>query len=82
MVTGARQTGKTTLARRLYSDLRYVSLDELEERARLHALPTRAWGSTVGAAILDEAQKEPSIFEKVKFAYDRRHAWSAGSDGQ
>jgi predicted AAA+ superfamily ATPase len=71
MITGARQTGKTTLARRLYSNLRYVSLDELEERARLHALPTRAWGGTVGAAILDEAQKEPSIFEKVKFAYDQ-----------
>ncbi len=71
MVTGARQTGKTTLARRLYPDLRYVSLDDLEERARLRDLPTRAWGATVGAAVLDEAQKEPSVFEKVKYAYDQ-----------
>ena len=53
MITGARQTGKTTLARILYSTLRYVSLDDLEERARLRALPTRAWGRTVGDAVLD-----------------------------
>lgn len=70
MITGARQTGKTTLARSLYRDLRYISLDELEERARLRDLPTRGWARAVGAAILDEVQKEPSIFEKVKFAYD------------
>lgn len=32
----------------------------------------RAWSSTVGPAILDEAQKEPSLFEKIKFAYDEK----------
>jgi predicted AAA+ superfamily ATPase len=29
-----------------------------------------AWAATVGPAILDEAQKEPSLFDKVKFAFD------------
>lgn len=71
MITGARQTGKTTLARQLYASLRYVSLDEAEERVRLRELPTRAWAATVGEAVLDEAQKEPAIFEKIKFAYDQ-----------
>jgi predicted AAA+ superfamily ATPase len=33
-------------------------------------LRTAAWGRTVGAALLDEAQKEPSVFEKVKWAFD------------
>lgn len=70
MITGARQTGKTTLARTLYPDLRYVSLDEVETRLQLQALPTRAWAASVGHAILDEAQKEPAIFDKLKFAYD------------
>jgi len=70
MITGARQTGKTTLARTLYPNLRYISLDEVEARLQLGELPTRAWASTVGHAILDEAQKEPAIFDKIKFAYD------------
>lgn len=70
MITGARQTGKTTLARTLYPHLRYISLDEVEARLQLQAMPTRAWASSVGHAILDEAQKEPAIFDKIKFAYD------------
>ena len=70
MITGARQTGKTTLAQSTYPDLRYISLDEIEARLQLRTLPTRAWATTIGTAVLDEAQKEPSLFEKVKFAYD------------
>lgn len=70
MITGARQTGKTTLARTLYPKLRYISLDEVEARLQLQAMPTRAWAAAVGHAILDEAQKEPAIFDKIKFAYD------------
>ena len=49
----------------------YISLDEIEERFRLRELPGRSWATTVGAAILDEAQKEPGLFEKIEFAYDR-----------
>ncbi len=71
MVTGARQTGKTTLAQNAFANLRYISLDEIETRLLLRELPTRDWASAVGAAILDEAQKEPTLFEKLKFAYDR-----------
>ncbi len=29
-----------------------------------------AWGRSVGPAVLDEAQKEPGVFDKVKLAYD------------
>jgi predicted AAA+ superfamily ATPase len=70
VVTGARQTGKTTLARAAYPDLRYVNLDDLEAREALRATRTTAWARSVGPAILDEAQKEPSVFEKVKYAFD------------
>jgi predicted AAA+ superfamily ATPase len=70
VLTGARQVGKTTLARAAYPGLRYVNLDAIEDRAALAALPARQWGATVGDAILDEAQKEPAVFEKLKFAYD------------
>jgi len=70
VVTGARQTGKTTLARAVYPDLRYVNLDDVEAREALRATRTTAWARTVGHAVLDEAQKEPAVFEKVKYAFD------------
>ena len=54
VITEARQTGKSTLARNLYGNLRYINLDAIEERE--------------GPAVTDEAQKEPGVFDKVNFA--------------
>ena len=71
LLTGARQTGKTTLALRTYPDLRYISLDAPENREAIRGMPTASWSRSVGNAVIDEAQKEPSLFEKVKFAFDR-----------
>jgi len=70
VVTGARQTGKTTLLRRLFADLNYINLDAPENRDTLRELSTAAWGEIVGNAVIDEAHKEPSVFEKVKYAFD------------
>ncbi len=72
LLTGARQTGKTTLLRQLYPTLTYINLDAPENRDALRSLSTFAWAKTVGDAIIDEAQKEPSVFEKVKFAFDAK----------
>lgn len=70
VISGARQTGKTTLGRALYPHLRYLNLDAIEERETVRSLPTAVWGKTVGPALIDEAQKEPGVFDKVKYAYD------------
>ena len=72
VVTGARQTGKTTLARLTYPDLHYVNLDSVEDREALRGVQTASWARTVGRAVLDEAQKEPSVFEKIKWAFDAK----------
>ena len=72
IVTGARQTGKTTLVKRAYPDVRYVNLDAMENRDMVKAVSTFNWQRDIGPAILDEAQKEPSVFEKVKYAYDEQ----------
>ena len=72
VLTGARQTGKTTLARRMYADLRYVNLDAIEEREATRGLRSGSWGRVVGPAVIDEAQKEPGVFDKVKLAYDEQ----------
>jgi predicted AAA+ superfamily ATPase len=71
LLTGARQTGKTTLALRKYPDLGYISLDAPENREAIRGMPIASWSRSVGNAVIDEAQKEPSLFEKVKFAFDR-----------
>lgn len=69
-MTGARQTGKTTLAKSKYSELHYINLDAPENREVLRSISTVAWAQSVGNAVIDEAQKEPSVFEKVKYAFD------------
>jgi hypothetical protein len=71
VLTGARQTGKTTLAKLRYPELSYINLDAPEDREKLRNLPASSWSQTIGNAIIDEAQKEPVVFEKVKYAYDQ-----------
>jgi predicted AAA+ superfamily ATPase len=70
LLTGARQTGKTTLSKSAYPDLRYINLDAPENRDALRAIPTSSWGRDVGNAVIDEAQKAPVVFEKVKYSFD------------
>jgi len=71
VLTGARQVGKTTLARALYGgELRYLNLDSPGERERLSAVPAEGWARAVGPAVLDEVQKAPQLLDKIKWAYD------------
>jgi uncharacterized protein len=70
LLTGSRQTGKTTIAHTKYPELKYFDLDALEFRDQLNAIGTFAWGATVGKAILDEVQKAPQLFDKIKYAFD------------
>ncbi len=70
LLTGARQTGKTTLLKASYPSLRYFNLDALEYREQLLKISSFSWGKEVGDAVLDEIQKEPDLFNKIKFAFD------------
>lgn len=72
VLTGARQTGKTTLARSEYPRLRYINLDAPENREAVRLIRTANWGQAVGPSILDEAQKEPVVFDKIKWAFDEK----------
>jgi predicted AAA+ superfamily ATPase len=73
LLTGARQTGKTTISQLSYPDLRYINLDAPENRDALRLVPSSSWGRDVGNAVIDEAQKAPIVFEKVKYAFDAGH---------
>ena len=72
VVTGARQTGKSTLAQELApAGRRYVTLDDLDAADAAHRDPE----SLVGGAqpvTLDEVQRAPDLLLAVKRAIDRR----------
>jgi hypothetical protein len=57
VLTGARQTGKTTLSRRVYGGLEYIDLDAPEKRDVPRGLSAAGWAETVGDAVIGEAQK-------------------------
>ncbi|MCX6248485.1 MAG: ATP-binding protein [Bacteroidetes bacterium] len=70
LITGARQTGKTTLVQRKYPDLPYFNLDALEYRHQLTDVSTFTWSRDIGKAVIDEIQKAPALIEKIKYSYD------------
>ncbi len=72
LITGARQTGKTTLVKQHYNKLPYYNLDAIEFRDQLSNITTFRWANEIGAAVFDEIQKEPALFDKIKFAFDER----------
>ena len=71
VVTGARQTGKTTLLTRLFPDYRYVSLD-LPAQAQLAEEDPRSFLERHPPPLLvDEVQYAPRLFRYLKVAIDR-----------
>lgn len=72
ILTGARQTGKTTLVRGHYNELAYYNLDAIEFREQLSSISSFRWSNDVGEAVIDEIQKEPGLFDKIKYAFDDR----------
>jgi len=74
ILTGARQTGKTTLLREVLSDYHYVSLDvpSLAEQAELN--PAQFLADNPAPLIIDEAQYAPQLFRHLKHVIDQdRH---------
>jgi predicted AAA+ superfamily ATPase len=77
VLTGARQTGKTTLARDLLPraggpEVVYFSLDDPDERLRLAADPVRRLNHGKRVVVLDEIQKQPALLDAVKLLADQR----------
>lgn len=71
VVTGARQTGKSTLAEQLVVGVRrYASLDDLDVLDLARRDPESLVGGTQPVT-LDEVQREPTLLRAVKRAIDR-----------
>ena len=71
VLTGARQTGKTTLARHLFSGYEYISVEDPIMRGQYTQLTASQWKTLYPYAILDEVQKEPVLIESIKSVYDQ-----------
>lgn len=71
VLTGARQTGKTTLAKRLFSQYPYIPIDDPVTIGQYKSLTASQWESLYPNAILDEIQKEPQLVESIKSVYDQ-----------
>ncbi len=76
VLTGSRQTGKTTLVRDLLPGgdqgaFIYISLDDPDERIRLAGDPVRRLNHGNRLVILDEIQKQPNLLDAVKLLVDR-----------
>ena len=70
VITGPRQSGKTTLAQMTFPDKKYVSLDDKELRTLAASNPKDFLAAFPDGVIIDEAQKVPEIFDAVKLFVD------------
>lgn len=71
VLTGARQTGKTTLVRALFPDYAYLTLDDPITRPDYARLSAAQWQERYPLAILDEVQKLPALLDSVKATFDQ-----------
>src|SRR5438094_10235178 len=73
LILGARQVGKTTLARQTFPRLPYVDLEEPRSRERFQDDPAfQLERYATAPVILDEAQAVPELFAALRGAIDRQ----------
>ncbi len=74
VLTGARQTGKTSTFRRLFPDHRFVSLDLPTEAEQAEKEPQSFLQRHAAPVIIDEVQYAPGLFRYLKVAIDLNRA--------
>lgn len=70
VITGPRQSGKTTLARAAFADKPYVSLENPDERAFAGEDPKGFLNRFPSGAVFDEAQQWPELFSWLQGIVD------------
>jgi predicted AAA+ superfamily ATPase len=70
LVGGARQTGKSSLLRRILPDVEYVTLDRVALAAEAEESPSRFLDRFKRQVILDEIQYAPALFRELKIRID------------
>lgn len=71
LLTGPRQSGKSTLLKNVFPDYNYVSLEDLDERNYAATDPRGFIAAHPDKTIIDEAQLVPSIFSYLQTHIDK-----------
>jgi uncharacterized protein len=69
-ITGPRQSGKTTLAKSIFPDKPYASLEDPDFRALAETDPRGFLAGFPEGAVLDEAQRAPHLFSYLQTRVD------------
>lgn len=69
-LTGPRQSGKTTLLKSIYTDIPYVSLEDIDIRNNAIGDPRGFLNNYPQGAVLDEAQRAPELFSYIQGIVD------------
>ena len=69
-VVGPRQSGKTTLVKKVFPSKPYISLEDPDERQLASTDPRAFLSRFKNGAILDEAQRAPELFSYLQGILD------------
>ncbi len=69
-VTGPRQSGKTTLCRKVFAEKHYISLENLDTRQYAIEDPRGFLAALPDGAILDEIQQAPALLSYIQTIVD------------
>ncbi|MBO4728935.1 MAG: ATP-binding protein [Spirochaetaceae bacterium] len=75
LVTGARQVGKSTLLKKLYPNVKYITFDDLLEKAQAEEDPNLFFMNNPSPVIIDEVQKVPNLFPYLKIQCDKTDSY-------
>ncbi len=70
LLTGIRQSGKSSLLQRLFSEAEYVTLDRIAIAEEAEENPTTFLNRFKKQVIIDEIQYAPSLFRELKIKID------------
>ena len=71
-ILGARQSGKTTLAKQVAPDWQYIDIEKPSDYERLMHDPEFFFNQYPDHVIIDEAQRAPKLFEALRGIIDRK----------
>jgi predicted AAA+ superfamily ATPase len=70
VLTGPRQSGKTTLCKNIFSNYHYVDLDDVSLRSHIADSPKSFLKQYCSGLIIDETQVYPELFSYIKVIAD------------
>lgn len=70
LVTGPRQSGKSTMCKHLFPDFKYVNLENITERVNAKADPVGYLDSLGEKVVIDEVQRVPDLLSMIQVRVD------------